>query len=228
VKTSEPLSFSVACDPDERVTALAYPAPKAFATLILGHGAGADQRHPFMIGMARRLGARGVEVVTYNFVYTEKKRRAPDKNDALEGCVRAVVRDVRARKGQAERALFLGGKSMGGRIASQVAAKDGGAIAGLVFLGYPLHPPGKPEQLRSAHLPKVPAPMLFVQGERDAFGTPTELAPILGKLTRGTRIHIVELGDHSLTVPKRLGVPQEEVLDRAADVIAGWMREVIG
>ena len=117
---------------------------------------------------------------------------------------------------------------MGGRIASQVAAKGADSLAGLVFLGYPLHPPAKPAQLRSAHLPSVPVPMLFVQGERDTFGTPRELAPILGKLTKGTRLYAVDQGDHSLTVPKRLGVPQATVLDTVADVIAEWMRETIG
>ena len=228
VNSSSPVPFAVTCDSGDRVTAVAYEAATPFATLVLGHGAGADQHHPFMTGMAERLTRRGIEVITYNFVYTEKKRGMPDRNDLLEGCLRAVIRDVRARASQGARPLFVGGKSMGGRIASQVAAKDSRGLTGLVFLGYPLHPPKEPEKLRSAHLPNVRVPMLFVQGERDAFGTPTELGPILGSLAKGTRIHVVAQGDHSFTVPKRAGVPQATVLDDVADVIAAWTRETIG
>ena len=227
MKSESPVSFAVTCDSGERVTALAYEATKPFAALVLGHGAGADQHHPFMVGMAKRLAARGVETITYNFVYTEKKRGMPDRTDVLEGCVRAVIREARARESPAPKPLFVGGKSMGGRMASQVAAKSSEGIAGLVFLGYPLHPPKEPAKLRSAHLPSVTVPMLFVQGERDTFGTPSELAPILATLTKGTRIHVVAQGDHSFTVPKRAGVPQEKVLDDVADVIAEWMRETL-
>jgi predicted alpha/beta-hydrolase family hydrolase len=228
VKSEAPRAIKVEWAPGASVTALAYAAARPFAQLVLGHGAGADQRHPFMVGMAARFAARGVDTVTFNFGYTEAKRRAPDPNAKLEACVRAVIAKVRGA-----RPLFLGGKSMGGRIASQVAAADDGiAIAGLVFLGYPLHPPGKPEQLRSAHLPKVPAPMLFVQGERDAFGTTDEIGPLVvalnkGKRTKRTRLLAIEGGDHSLTVPKRLGVSQETVLDDAADTAVAWMREVL-
>jgi predicted alpha/beta-hydrolase family hydrolase len=214
--------------PGETVTARTYAAaaPGPFARLVLGHGAGADQCHPFMVHMAERLAARGVTVVTYNFAYTEKGRRLPDPAPKLEGCAAAAIAFARggARAGEP---LFVGGKSMGGRIASQVAARgDAGALAGLVFLGYPLHPPGKPEKARSAHLPDVRAPMLFVQGERDAFGTPGEIAPLIAGLARGTRLHAVAGGDHSLTVPRRGGLAEDVVLDGVADAIVAWMREV--
>jgi predicted alpha/beta-hydrolase family hydrolase len=210
-------------------SALEYraPADKARgAVLILGHGAGAPQTHPWMIKMAKALAERGVDVVTFNFLYTEAKRRAPDKNDVLEATWRAVVAAVRVRAvaGAARKgALFIGGKSMGGRIASQVAATwDGalGPLAGVVLLGYPLHPPGRPDKLRTAHLDAVKAPMLFVQGARDTFGTPQELAPVLAPLAaRGTRLYEVPFGDHSFAVPKSRG---------SADAVMAGVADEVG
>jgi hypothetical protein len=115
---------------------------------------------------------------------------------------------------------------MGGRIASQVAAKDHPAsLAGLVFLGYPLHPPKKKEQLRSKHLPDVRVPMLFVQGTRDPFGGPSELAPILASIPNA-RVHAIEGGDHSQIVPKRAGIPQATIDLGIADAIVAWMDDV--
>ena len=206
------------------VPARAY-APEAAARapiLVLGHGAGAPQASPFMVEMARDLAARGIEVVTFDFVYTAKKKKAPDRAPLLEACYRAVVGAVRGRANGKARALFLGGKSMGGRIASQIAPTEEG-LAGLVFLGYPLHPPGKPEQLRSEHLPRVRAPMLFVQGSGDAFGTPAELRPILARLVNGTELFVVEGGDHSFNVPKKSGVSQVEVMTAVKDEVARWV-----
>ncbi len=205
-----------------------YTAAHARATLVLAHGAGAGQRHPFLVHFARELAARDVDVFTFDFLYMERGRKLPDKNDALEARWRAAIADVRARATTAP--FFLGGKSMGGRIASQVAAhgEDAtcGPVAGLVFLGYPLHPPTKPTQLRSEHLPRVRAPMLFCQGERDPLGTPDELDPIARRLHTGTEIVAVENGDHSFAVPRRLGVPQDVVYARVLDAIVTWMRRV--
>jgi uncharacterized protein len=206
----------------ERVTATAYAAD-GFArppVLVLGHGAGAPQSHPFMVDVAAGLAARGVEVVTFDFVYTEKRRRAPDKPALLEGCYSAVVEAVRARSGG--RPLLLGGKSMGGRIASQIAPRHPG-LAGLVFLGYPLHPPGKPEAQRAKHLGAIDAPMLFVQGSRDAFGTPDELRPILRAL-KAAELFVVDGGDHSFRVPKKSGASQADVMTRVMDEVARWVR----
>lgn len=198
-------------------TALLYPCEKARATIVLAHGAGGRQTHPWMIRMANALLARGFDVVTFDFLYTHAGRRAPDRNDVLEATWRAVAEAVRAKK-DTKSPLVVGGKSMGGRIATQVAAQNGfGAIAGLVLLGYPLHPPGKPAQLRAAHLPKVPEPMLFVQGSRDGFGTPDELRPIVEPLP-GARLFVVEGGDHSL-VPLKGGETLDEVILRVAEEI---------
>jgi len=209
-----------------RTTALLYGADAPRATLILAHGAGAPQTHPWMVGVARALAARQIDIVTFNFLYAEQKRRAPDKNDVLEATWRAAIGAVRARGDGAHRPLLIGGKSMGGRIASQVAAKGDVDIAGLVLLGYPLHPPGKPNQLRTAHLPQVRVPMLFVQGSRDAFGASAELAPVverLEKLSAGTRLFVIEGGDHSLSLPKRSGETFEAVVARVADEVARFV-----
>jgi predicted alpha/beta-hydrolase family hydrolase len=221
-------AFRVAIESGD-VTAIAYPADEPFATLLLAHGAGAGQRHAYMVGTAERLRSRGVSVVTFDFAYTERAKKLPDPNDALEGCLAAVYRAVKPR---ATGPLFAGGKSMGGRIASQCAAKGAIDPKGLVFLGYPLHPPGKPDQRRDRHLPDVKAPMLFVQGTRDVFGTRDEIAPLVAQLARtgngmGTRFYEVEGGDHSHAVPKRGGVPQGEVYEGIARAIVEWMRELL-
>ena len=210
------------------VTTTRYTAAHPWATLVLAHGAGAGQRHPFMVHFARALAERDVDVFTFDLLYMERGRKPPDRNPALEACWQSVLSAVRARATDAP--LFLGGKSMGGRIASQVAAQGddaiGGSIAGLVFLGYPLHPPGNPAKLRADHLAKIRAPMLFCQGEHDAFGTPKELAPIAKKLARGTGIFVVDGGDHSFAVPKRLGVAQAEVYAKVIDRIVAWMTAI--
>ena len=185
------------------------PAP---AALILGHGAGAGQRSAFLIDFAHALSALGLDVVTFNFLYTEQGRRIPDRAPALEACYRAAIEAVRASVVSARHALFIGGKSMGGRIATQLAAADPQlGLAGLVLLGYPLHPPGKPEQRRDKHLPTIARPMLFVQGTRDAFGTPDELAPILSTLRPAPVVHVVTTGDHSFKLPGKDPAAQAEV-----------------
>jgi predicted alpha/beta-hydrolase family hydrolase len=211
----------------DSVTALLYYAnrkTRAGITLLLGHGAGANQTSRFMLSFAEGLAARGIDVATFNFLYTEQGRRAPDRNDKLESCYRAAIAAVKVDGKLKSNRLTIGGKSMGGRIASQVAAGGVEGLAGLVFLGYPLHPPGKPEKLRSEHLPKIGKPMLFVQGARDPFGTPDELRPIIKKLK--SRLYAVEGGDHSFTVAKSWPVSQEQIYEAAQNEIARWLREI--
>ena len=225
-----PEKVSVDIAPDEAVTAIAYPAAardRADITLLLGPGAGADQTSAFMVRFATALSTRGIDVVTFNFSYMEQKRRIPDRNDKLEACYRGVIAAIRQRKKFGRQALAIGGKSMGGRIASQVAAAGVGDLAGLVLLGYPLHPPGKPEQLRVKHLPAIKAPILIVQGSRDAFGTPDELRPVLAAIKARTTLHVVDGADHSFKVPKRAGVPQDAVYTAIEDEIIGWLRALL-
>jgi uncharacterized protein len=221
--------LSVEIAPGQNVGALVYPAAKpkaAGVTLILGHGAGAGQSSGFMVSFATALAARGIETVTFNFAYMEQGRRLPDSKDKLEACYRAVIESVVHRKGARGR-LAIGGKSMGGRIASQVAAAGAPEVAGLVLLGYPLHPPGKKDQLRDKHLAQIKAPMLFVQGARDAFGTPPELRPILKKLKVPVELYEVAGGDHSFKVLKSAGVAQEDIYKAIQDRIDQWLRATV-
>lgn len=182
-----------------------------------------------MVAFANALAERGIGVVTFNFLYSEHRRRIPDPNTRLESCWRAVIETVRSRITASAGKLALGGKSMGGRIASQVAAGTGTGsdLAGLVFLGYPLHPPGRPDRLRAAHLRDVKAPMLFVQGSRDAFGTPAELQPIISQLEPAADLFVIEGGDHSFKVPKSAGVNQQDIYRAIQDRIETWLWMIV-
>jgi len=207
-------------------TALAYAAAggeRSNATLVLAHGAGAPQQSAFMVGFARGLADLGVDVVTFNFLYTEQRRRVPDRTEALDACYRAAIGAARQHVGRDT--VFIGGKSMGGRIATHLAAADDAValgIAGVVLLGYPLHPPGKPDQPRAAHLPRIRVPMLFVQGERDPFGTPEELRTVLEPISSRVTLHAVEKGDHSLA-PSRQATAVASTYSELQDVIARWI-----
>jgi uncharacterized protein len=222
-----PEPFRVEVAPRRTVAAIEYPAAKldrSGITLILGHGAGAGQTSGFIVSFARALAERGVAAVTFNFPYMEDGRRIPDPSAKLEACYRAVIEGVRDRHKSKKEKLAIGGKSMGGRIASQVAAGGADDLAGLVFLGYPLHPPAKPEQLRATHLPNVKALMLFVQGSRDAFGAPDELHPIIDRLQPFAELYVVEGGDHSFRVLKSAGLCQAEIYHAIQDKIETWLR----
>ena len=222
-----PEKVEVEVDQYGSVTALAYDASRrgrAQVTLLLGHGAGAGQTSEFMVSFAEGLAGRGIDVVTFNFLYTQEGRRAPDPGGKLEACYRAAIATAGKRK--KENRLAIGGKSLGGRIASQVAAGGVENLSGLVFLGYPLHPPGKPDLLRSGHLASTRAPMMFVQGSRDPFGTPDELRPIIKKFDPPATIYTIDGGDHSFKVPKRSGMSREEIHSAAQDEIARWLRDI--
>jgi uncharacterized protein len=224
----KPFELDVMVGTGARTTALVYAAggrdAPVGAALVLGHGAGAGQQSAFMVEFALALAALGIDVITFNFLYTERQRRLPDRGPVLEDCYGAVIRAVRDRVETARRTLFIGGKSMGGRIATQVAAADASLpVAGLVLLGYPLHPPGQPDRLRDGHLALVRRPMLFVQGTRDSFGTPDELAPILTRLAPVPLVYAVDNGDHSFKLQKRDPVRQAEVYRSIQQAIAGWI-----
>jgi uncharacterized protein len=172
--------------------------PGADAVLVLAHGAGSGMRAPFMAGFAEGVGRLGVATLRFEFPYMQAGRRAPDRPQVLLDSWReAFAEGVERADG---RPVFAGGKSMGGRIASMAAA-EGMPAAGLLFLGYPLHPPGRPEKIRDAHLDAVTAPMLFLQGSRDTFARPDLLAGVIARL--GSRARYVEVtgGDHSFRVP---------------------------
>jgi uncharacterized protein len=223
-------NLTVKINDKEEVTALLYPAAKknrAGLTVLLGHGAGANQTSGFMRMFANGLAARGLDVMTFNFVYMEQGRSVPDQKGKLEACFRAVIEAALKQRKLKNNRLIVGGKSMGGRIASQViAADDVTEVGGLVFLGYPLHPPGNPAKLRVEHLEHVGKPMLFVQGTRDALGTPEEIQPYIKNLRPAAKIYAIEGGDHSFKAPKKFGLPQEEIYTAAMDEIDRWARSI--
>jgi hypothetical protein len=199
----KPSELEVSLENGTTVTALVYEADRPRACLLLAHGAGAGQLSSFMISFARSLSDLGIDAVTFNFPYTEQKRRLPDRRPVLESCYRSTVGTVHEQVASARRLLVAGGKSMGGRIATEIAAADPGLpLAGLVLLGYPLHPPGRQAERRDAHLPDVTQPVLFIQGSRDAFGTPDELAPVAASMSPPAIVHVVAGGDHSFKVSK--------------------------
>ena len=224
--------LTVQVNDKEAVTALVYPAAKknrAGLTVLLGHGAGANQTSGFMRMFANGLAARGLDVMTFNFIYMEQGRSVPDQKPKLEACFRAVIEAALKHKKLKHNKLVVGGKSMGGRIASQVIAAEEKAefdkeVVGLVFLGYPLHPPGQSTKLRVEHLVHVGRPMLFVQGTRDALGTPEEIQPHVKNLRPAAKIHEIEGGDHSFKAPKKFGLPQEQIYDVAMNEIDKWVR----
>jgi predicted alpha/beta-hydrolase family hydrolase len=195
----------------------AVPPSSTNRRIILAHGAGAGQRHPFIAGLAGRLADSGIDAWTFNFRYIEQKRRTPDPTPVLEDCFRRVIRFAEESAG-APQTLCVGGKSMGGRIATHLAAQ-GDRMTGVFALGYPLHPPGKPQQLRSTHLPAITVPVLIVQGERDTFGTPPELTPVIATMRAPVTLEVVQGGDHSLATRGR---PPDQLYEWLAGVITNW------
>jgi len=200
-----------------------YSSDRPSAALVLAHGAGGGQQSSFMLRAARELSARGVTVATFDFPYMAAGRSVPDKAPVLEAHWRAVIDEARRQMALDGLPLFIGGKSMGGRIASQVAAAGVEGIAGLVYFGYPLHPPGRPEQRRDAHLPSIREPMLFIQGTRDEFGRSEEIRALLPRLARAELFEIAD-GDHSFkTRTKVTGRPPDAALIDVFDAAAAFL-----
>jgi hypothetical protein len=207
------------------VSAIVRRPEDAAALLVIAHGAGAGMRHPFMEAAAELLAARGVATFRYNFPYMENGRRSPDPKGILLGTVRSAV--GAAREAAGDLPLFAGGKSMGGRMTSQAAA-DGGleGVEGLVFFGFPLHPPGKPSVERGDHLRLVKIPMLFFQGTRDAFAGMDLIEPVARDLGARATLHVIDGADHSFRVLKSAGRTHEDVLEEMAGVLRRWVGRV--
>lgn len=188
--------------------------------VVLGHGAGGNRRNAMLAALAGALAASGRAALLYNFPYAEKGGRRPDPPEVLEATTRAAA--ALAREATGARRVVHGGRSMGGRIASQVVA-SGEPAAGLAFLGYPLHPPGQLEKRREAHLPEIAAPMLFVQGTRDAFAREDLLLALIERL--GPRAELVRVrdADHSFGVLKRSGRTPDDVLEEVRAALLGWL-----
>lgn len=203
----------------------------AIALYVLAHGAGAGMEHPFMAAVAESLAERGVGTLRYQFLYMEAGKRRPDRAPVATTTVRAAVEAARGEAATFENKhgrplpIFAGGKSFGGRMTSTAAAETPlQDVDGLIFLGWPLHPVGRPGTDRAAHLGDVTAPMLFLQGTRDALADLDLLRPILADLGDLATLHVVEGGDHSFRVLKRSGRTEDEVMAEIGDAVAGWVR----
>lgn len=210
--------------PKGAVSALLTQPDDAFAVLVLGHGAGAGMHHPFMVKTANLLADRGVAVLRYQFPYMEKGGRRPDSKATLFATVRGAAA---LGKELNELPLFLGGKSMGGRMSSMAVAEEAiEGLRGLVFFGFPLHPSGKPSTGRADHLQEVSVPMLFLQGTRDKLAELDLLKPICDDLEMAD-LRIIDGADHSFGVLKRSGRTPEEAHEEIVDLAVGWMRQLL-
>lgn len=202
------------------VSALLDRPRGAQALYVLAHGAGAGMRHAFMEAMVERLVARKIATFRYQFPYMEHGKRAPDRPPILTETVRSAV--SAARRATRGLPLIAGGKSMGGRITSMAEAQEPLGVHGLAYLGYPLHPAGKPGTSRAHHLPSIHVPTLYIQGTRDPLADLDLLKPVVKKLV-GAKLHVVQGGDHSFRVLKRSGRDPEEVLDEVAAALAAFV-----
>jgi uncharacterized protein len=191
--------------------------------LVLAHGAGAGMTHPFLEALVRELSAAAIATFRYQFPYMEQRRRAPDRPPVLTATVTAAVHA--AQKAAPGLSLIAGGKSMGGRMTSTAASQHPlDQVRGLVFFGFPLHPPGQPGIKRADHLAKVSVPMLFLQGTRDTFAGLDLLRPVCAKLGSLATLHVIESADHSFHVLKSSGKTDAEVLHELAQTTATWAR----
>ncbi|HXN64198.1 MAG TPA: alpha/beta family hydrolase [Candidatus Acidoferrales bacterium] len=202
-------------------SAILLHPPNASSLLVLAHGAGAGMAHPFMESLANELAAARVATFRFQFLYMEQGRKVPDRPPLLTATVQAAVHA--ASKAAPDLPLFAGGKSLGGRMTSLAAAQntlDG--VLGLIFFGFPLHPPNQPGRKRAEHLRDVEQPMLFLQGTRDAFADLKLLRPICAELGPRVTLHVIETADHSFHVLKASGKDDANVLQELAQTAAAW------
>ena len=198
-------------------------AGDAFACCVLAHGAGAGMNHPFMAAVAQGLAARGISTLRYEFPYMERGSKRPDTPAIAHARVREAVADAARRAPGLP--LFAGGKSFGGRMTSQAQSAEAlPGVRGLVFLGFPLHAPGKPSDERAAHLAQVKVPMLFLQGSRDEFAALDLLQPVVKKLGKPATLELFDDADHSFHVPARTGRKDADVREEMLEKAARWMR----
>jgi predicted alpha/beta-hydrolase family hydrolase len=220
----EPVTIMV--DDARSVSGLLLAPARARACYVLGHGAGAGMAHPFMERVAAELGERGIATLRYQFPYMEQGGKRPDPPKLAQATVRAAV--AAAGKLRPALALVAGGKSFGGRMTSQAqAASPLPGVQGLVFLGFPLHPAGRPSDGRAEHLLDVQVPMLFLQGTRDALADLELLAPMTKRLGKRASLRLLQDADHSFHVPARSGRKDADVRREMLDGLAAWLLSVI-
>jgi len=220
-----PITFAV--ESAARVSGLLSVPPKAQSCLVLAHGAGAGMTHPFMVGVAAGLSNRSIATLRYQFPYMERGGRRPDPPNLSKATVRAAVAE--ARRLVPNLPLFAGGKSFGGRMTSQAQAEAPlASVRGLVFLGFPLHPAGRPSRERGEHLFDVHIPMLFLQGTRDTLAQLDHLGPLCTALGERGTLTLFADADHSFHVPARSGRKDSDVRTDVLDALAHWTKAVLG
>ena len=210
---------------NETTSAIYEPAPNGDTSVVFvcAHGAGGNMADKGLVTVTRALGARGLGIVRFNFLYKEKRSNRPDQMPKLKETTAAVVAHVRTELRPT--ALVIGGRSMGGRAASMLAA-DGFDCSGLLLLAYPLHPPGRPDQLRDAHLPSIRVPVLCVNGTRDPFCTPALMNQVLERVTAPWQMLWLESADHSFHVLKSSGKTDAGVMTEVADAAETWLSKL--
>jgi predicted alpha/beta-hydrolase family hydrolase len=221
---AEPVTITL--DDGAHVSGLMQAPPRARACYVLAHGAGAGMRHPFMAAAAAELAERGLATLRYQFPYIERGGKRPDPPARAHTAVRAAVAE--AARLAPELPLFAGGKSFGGRMTSQAqAAMPLAGVRGLIFLGFPLHPAGRPSDERGRHLADVRVPMLFLQGTRDQLALPDLITPLCQALGARATLGMFADADHSFHVPARSGRTDAQVRGELLDALAAWIDEVM-
>jgi len=227
MRAADAQSLRIEINPGETVSALLNRPQQARACYVFAHGAGAGMAHSSMEATAAGLGERGIATLRYQFPYMEKGSKRPDAPKVAHAAVRAAVAEAGRRLPSLP--LIAGGKSFGGRMTSQAQALSPlPGVRGLAFLGFPLHPAGKPSSERAKHLAEVKIPMLFLQGTRDALAELSLLQPVVGGLGSLATLHLLEGADHSFHVLKSSGRNDREVLNEALDAFAAWVDGVVG
>jgi hypothetical protein len=223
--TANPQKLSLDLGKTGPVSALLTRPPDPHACFVFAHGAGAGMTHSFMEAVALGLAARGVATLRYQFPYMEKGSKRPDPPAVAHAAVRAAV--AAATQQCAGLPLIAGGKSFGARMTSQAqAASPLEGVRGLAFLGFPLHPAGKPSIDRAKHLADIHVPMLFLQGTNDKLAELDLLKPVVAKLGPSVTLHLLEAADHSFHVPVRSGRNDRAVMDEALDTLVAWIDRI--
>jgi uncharacterized protein len=221
----DPRSLVIEVGPTTRVSALLTLPQPARACFVFAHGAGAGMTHAFMAAASQGLAERGVATLRYQFPYMEKASKRPDPPAVAHAAVRGAV--AAAAEHCPGLPLIAGGKSFGARMTSQAQARAPLAgVHGLAFLGFPLHPAGKPSGDRADHLAEVKIPMLFLQGTGDKLAELDLLKPVVEKLGDRATLYLVEAADHSFHVPARSGRKDGEVMAETLDVFAAWVARI--
>ena len=226
MKAATAQSLRIEISASAPVSALLIEPPQARACYVFAHGAGAGMAHASMETIATGLAGRGIATLRYQFPYMEKGSKRPDSPAVAHAAVRAAVSE--AARSCPKLPLIAGGKSFGGRMTSQAQAIDAlPGVCGLAFLGFPLHPAGKPSSDRAKHLADIRIPMLFLQGTRDALAELDLLEPVVKRLGKPATLHLVKEADHSFHVLARSGRNDREVMAEVLDAFAAWVDTIL-